>query len=90
MKFWKTKFSNQIYEADYEKIIVNQENEIKKLLNFCDLNFERECLNFYKTKRPIKTVSSVQARQPLYKSSMSSYQNYQKYMKEIFDKLDQV
>ena len=90
MKFWKIKFSNEIYEVDYERIIINHEDEIKKLLNFCNLNFEKECLNFYKTKRPIKTVSSVQARQPLYKSSMSSYQNYQKYMKEIFDKLDQL
>ena len=39
MKFWQTKFFNEIYEANYEKIL-NNENEIKKLLNFCDLNFE--------------------------------------------------
>ena len=71
-------------------ILNNADDEIKKLLNFCDLNFEKECLDFYKTKRPIKTVSSAQARQPIYKSSLSSYQNYEKYMKEVFNKLDRL
>ena len=80
------KFMKQITK----KFLNNSDNEIKKLLNFCDLNFEIECLNFYKTKRPIKTVSSAQARQPIYKSSLSSYQNYEKYMKEVFDKLDRL
>ncbi len=88
MKFWKNKFKNQIYEANYEKFLENPEDEIKKLLNFCDLDYEKNCLNFYKTKRPIKTVSSAQARQPIYKSSILSYQKYEKYMKEIFDKFN--
>ncbi len=85
--FWKSKFGNQIYEANYEKVLENPEEEIKKLLNFCDLDYEKNCLNFHETKRPIKTVSSAQARQPIYKSSIFSYQKYEKYMKEIFDKL---
>ena len=90
ISFWQTKFFDEICEANYEKILSNTDDEIKKLLNFCDLNFEKECLDFYKTKRPIKTVSSAQARQPIYKSSLSSYQNYEKYMKEVFNKLDQL
>ena len=57
----KVKSTTQIMK----KIIKDPENEIKKLLNFCDLDFEENCLNFYKNKRPIKTVSSTQARQPL-------------------------
>ena len=40
------------------------------------------------TKRPIKTVSSNQARQPLYDSSISSYKNYEMFMKDIFSKID--
>ncbi len=87
MDFWTKKFQNEIYDANYEKILINPEEEIKKLLKFCDLNYEKNCLNFYKTKRPIKTVSSAQARQPIYKSSMSSYQRYEKYMSEFFDNI---
>lgn len=88
MTFWTQKFQNEIYNANYEKILTNPHDEIKSLLNFCDLNFENNCLDFYKTKRPIKTVSSAQARQPIYKSSMASYKKYEKYMKEFFDFID--
>jgi len=88
MNLWKSKLGEDICEIKYENIVSNPENEIKKLLNFCGVNFEKECLNFYDNKRPIKTVSSAQARQPLYNKSISSYKNFEKYMKDIFDKID--
>ena len=88
MKFWTNSIPNQIFDANYEKIINDPENEIKKLLNFCELEFESNCLKFYETKRAIKTVSSNQARQPLYSSSISSYRKYEKQMKDIFTKID--
>ena len=87
---WKTKLDDQIYDAVYENIVENPENEIKKLLNYCELDFENECLNFHKNKRPIKTVSAVQARQPLYNKSVSSYKNFEKYMKDIFNQIDNI
>ena len=88
MKFWKDIFKDEIYDANYEQIIKNPENEIKNLLKFCDLKFEKECLAFHKNKRPIKTVSSAQARKPIYNSSMSSHQKYEEYMKDIFQRID--
>ena len=88
IKFWKQKFPEQIFDAKYEQIIEQPEKQIKELLNFCELDFEKECLKFYETKRPIKTVSSNQARQPLYDSSISSYKNYEIFMNDIFSKID--
>ena len=90
MNLWKSKLSKEIYDIKYENIISNPESEIKELLDFCELDFEKECLNFYNNKRPIKTVSSAQARQPLYNKSVSSYKNFEKYMKEIFNKIDNI
>jgi len=88
MKFWKDIFKDEIYDANYEQIIKNPEKEIKNLLKFCDLKFEKECLAFHKNKRPIKTVSSAQARKPIYNSSMHSHQKYEEYMKDIFKRID--
>ena len=88
INFWKTKLSDQIFDANYEKIIENPDIQIKAILDFCELDFEEKCLKFYETKRPIKTVSSHQARQPLYDSSISSYKNYEKFMSGIFSKID--
>ena len=48
------------------------------------LNLKKDCLKFYKNKRPIKTVSSSQARKPMYNKSILSYKNYEKYMEDFF------
>ena len=88
MDLWKTKLNNKIYDVEYENVIKSPEIEIKKLLNFCELDFEENCLNFYQNKRPIKTVSSAQARQPLYNKSINSYKNFEIYMKNIFQQID--
>ena len=87
---WKEKLNDQIYDATYENIISNPETEIENLLKFCELNFEKECLNFHNNKRPIKTVSAVQARQPLYNKSISSYKNFEKHMQSVFKEIDEI
>ena len=76
MKFWKKKLPDFIYDISYEKLIENQKEETKKLLNFCDLNWDENCLNFHKNKRPIVTASFAQARKPIYKSSIKSWEKY--------------
>ena len=83
IKFWKGKFPDLIYEAKYEKIITDQENEIKKIINFCDLPWENECLLFYRNKTPIKTMSTAQARQPIYKSSVNSFEKFSPFLKDL-------
>ena len=85
MKFWKTKIPNFIYNLDYDKLVQDKENEIRKILNFCELEWDEKCLNPSKnSKTPIKTVSIAQARQPIYKSSLNSNQNYDKFLKKMF------
>ena len=46
-----------------------------------DLNFDQKCLSFYENKTPIKTMSTAQARQPIYKTSVNSFEKYSKYLK---------
>ena len=56
MKLWKKQLNDEIFDIKYEDIIENPETEIKRLLKFCDVEFEENCLKFYKNKRPIKTL----------------------------------
>ena len=89
MDFWKSKFKDSIFDANYEKIVNSPESEVKKMISFCDLNWEPECLNFYKNKKtPVQTVSVSQANKPIYKSSVNSNQGYAEYLKEMFHILD--
>jgi len=89
MKFWSQKIPDFIYSANYEKIIEDQESEIKKLISFCGLDWDPSCLNHHKNKKtPIKTVSAVQARKPIYKSSLNSNTGYAEYLSKLFNSLN--
>ncbi len=88
MDFWKSKLGNFIYEINYENLVSNKEEEVKKLVEFCDLNWDSACLNHHKNnKTPIKTVSISQARKPVYQSSVNSNSNYEEYLSEMFNLL---
>jgi len=88
MDFWKSKLGDQIYEIKYEKLVSDKENEIKKLIKFCELDWDPVCLEHHKSKKtPIKTVSISQARKPVYKSSVNSNSNYETYLSEMFNLL---
>tara|TARA_E500000178_G_scaffold95673_1_gene94692 strand:- start:758 stop:2713 length:1956 start_codon:yes stop_codon:yes gene_type:complete len=76
MLFWNTIFPDSIYKIVYEDVIENPESEVKKLLNYLELDFEESCMDFYKSKRPVKTASSEQVRQPIYKSGVNYWKNY--------------
>jgi len=77
MLFWNSIFQDSIYKIVYEDVIENPESEVKKLLNYLELDFEESCMDFYKSKRPVKTASSEQVRQPIYKSGVNYWKNYE-------------
>ena len=88
MKFWYSKIPESIHTVEYEKIVLDKKNEIKNLLEFCELEWDDNCLNHHKNiKTPIKTASISQAREPVYNSSVNSSDNYKEYLKEMFDNL---
>ena len=83
ISFWKEQFTDSIYDAQYEKIIEDPENEIKNIIKFCNLNWEESCLQFHKNKTPIKTLSTVQARKPIYKSSKNSFKKFESFLTDL-------
>ena len=85
MQFWKNKIGNYIYEIKYEDLVENKEIEIKKMLEFCNLNWQPDCLEFYKKKNPIKTVSINQSRKPIYKDSVNKSNNYKDFLNLFHD-----
>ena len=80
MNFWLDLFPGDIYDANYEKIIDNSQYEIKELIKFCELTWEDSCLHFHKNKTPIKTMSTAQARRPIYKSSIKSHEKFSEFL----------
>ena len=83
IKFWQKKLPGLIYEAKYEHIIQSPELEIKKIIKFCDLHWEENCLEFHRNKTPIKTMSTAQARKPIYKSSLNSFEKFSPFLNDL-------
>ena len=87
IKYWKKLYPNEIYTVKYENLIENNFTEIKKLINFCDLEWDQNCLRHDKNKSVIQTASVSQARKLIYKSSMNLSNNYSKNLNEMFSLL---
>ena len=83
MKFWNSKKNHNIFNVSYEDLINNNDAKIREIINYCGLDWEENCLLFYKNKNPIKTMSTAQARKPIYKSSLNIFDKYKNYLKII-------
>ena len=84
MLFWNSKFGANILNIQYEDIVNNSLVNIKKLITFCNLDWDEKCLHHQRNKMPIKTLSLNQVNKPIYSSSVNSSNNFKEHLKEIF------
>ena len=84
MSHWRNTFPDYIYEVSYENLVENLQNEVKGILEFCNLNFEDSCINFHKNKRSVITSSSLQVREKIYSSAINRWKNYEKELKPLY------
>jgi len=87
IKNYKKTNPNFIYELQFEKLINNPEEESKNLMKFCELPWDKKCLEFYKRKDLFsKTASNIQIRKPIYKHPEEKYLPYKKFLNNYRDK----
>ena len=90
MNHWHEIYPGDIYDISYESLIENQEEETKKLIDYCGLDWEEGCLKFYENKRSVNTASSEQVRQPIYKGAMFAWKNYESELGPLIEILEPV
>ena len=83
MEHWDNIYPGLIYKCKYEKIVFNQEEEIRNLIRFCELPWEDKILRFNEQETTIYTASNFQARQKIYKSSVDAWKNYEPYLEPL-------
>ena len=91
MNHWHNVYGKDIYTIHYDNVINKTEETIRELIDYCELPFEKECLEFYNSSRPVKTPSAEQVRQPIYKSGLNYWKNYEKHLlplKKIIDEIN--
>jgi predicted Zn-dependent protease len=70
----------RIHRVIYEEMVENTEFEVRRLLDYCGLEFEPGCLRFYENERPVRTASSEQVRQPIYRAGIDHWQHYAEWL----------
>jgi len=88
MDHWDKVLPGFILRVPHEDVVDDLEGQVRRLLDFCGLPFEESCLDFHRTKRAVKTPSSEQVRQPIYRSGLDYWQNYTQWLGPLQNSLD--
>jgi len=70
----------RVHRVIYEQMIDDTEAEVRRLLDYCGLPFEEGCLRFYENDRAVRTASSEQVRQPIFRDSVEQWRNYEPWL----------
>ncbi|MGJ8680264.1 tetratricopeptide repeat-containing sulfotransferase family protein [Paraglaciecola sp.] len=90
MKFWQSIYGDSLLEVSYEKLVEKPEQEIRKILSYCNLDWQESCLNFHENPASVSTASSVQVRQPMNSKSIGRWQKYGNELDELQQYLTEV
>jgi hypothetical protein len=83
MAHWEEALPGRVLRVQYEDVVDDLETQVKRILDYCGLPFEDACLEFHKTVRTVKTPSSEQVRQPIYKSGLEQWKNFEPYLEPL-------
>ncbi len=87
MRHWDAVLPGRLLHVAYEDIVEDVEAGVRRLLHFCDLEFEPACVEYYKTVRNVSTASSEQVRQPISRSGLSQWRHYEPWLDPLKDAL---
>jgi len=76
MAHWEDVLPGRVLDVHYEDTVTDLESQVHRVLDFCGLDFEEDCLRYYENKRAVKTASSEQVRQPIYTTALGLWKKY--------------
>jgi tetratricopeptide (TPR) repeat protein len=90
MDHWDAVLPGRVLRVNYEEIVADTEQQVRRLLDHCGLPFEEQCLAFHETRRTVRTASSEQVRQPIYQSGIGQWQPYSEWLNPLREALGPV
>jgi tetratricopeptide (TPR) repeat protein len=80
MAHWDEVLPGKILRVQHEDVVGDLEGNVRRILDFCGLPFERSCLEFYKTERSVRTASSEQVRRPIYQEGLTQWRHFEPWL----------
>jgi len=87
MEHWQRVLPGSILRVQHEDVVADLESNVRRLLDFCGLEFEPQCLTFHETRRSVRTASSEQVRQPLNREGLEQWRNFEPWLGPLKDAL---
>ena len=88
MAHWDEMLPGKVLRVQYEDVVRDLETQVRRILEYCELPFEENCVNFHETKRSVRTASSEQVRQPIYDQSLNTWERFDKHIGDLKDILE--
>jgi tetratricopeptide (TPR) repeat protein len=89
MEHWDAVLPGRVHRVEYEEMVADTDAQIRALLDYCELEFEEQCLRFYETDRVIRTPSSEQVRKPIYKDGLEQWRHFESHLGPLKEALGQ-
>jgi tetratricopeptide (TPR) repeat protein len=80
MAHWDSVLPGKVLRVEHEDVVEDLEGNVRRILDFCGLEFEPQCVEFYKTERSIRTASSEQVRRPIFKEGIDQWRNFEPWL----------
>ena len=90
MAHWDDALPGKVLRVQHEDVVDNLEANVRRILEFCGLEFEPDCLQFHKTQRPVHSASSEQVRQPIYKEGLEQWRNFEPWLRSLKEALGEL
>jgi len=90
MRHWDEVLPGRVLRVQYEDVVDDLETQVRRILEYCGLDFEEACISFHETERPVRTPSSEQVRQPIYTSGKEQWRNFEPYLGPLKEALGPV
>ena len=87
MQHWEAVLPGRILRVEHESVVHDLEGNVRRILDFCGLEFEPACVEFHKTARSVRTASSEQVRQPIYREGLDQWRHYEPWLTPLKDSL---
>jgi hypothetical protein len=87
MRHWNAVLPGRVLRVQHEDLVDDLEGSVRRLLEYCELEFEASCVEFYKTERSVRTASSEQVRQPIYREGLDQWRHYEPWLEPLREAL---
>lgn len=87
MAHWDAVLPGRVLRVQHEDVVDDLEGTVRRLLDYCELDFEPGCVEFYKTERSVRTASSEQVRQPIYREGLDQWRHYEPWLQSLRETL---